>query len=286
MLSAAARCLAVPCLMLAGTACRDEFAGAGDLRAQRVVLDREVAGLREVVGRLEGGAPLLPANDVMISISDQLVRDLIVAQLPLETDANRFHLRLAEADVQFRGSPIVRLRGQLHLREQPNLAADVVVVGALEDIRVDPATATLLAVVAADHLTIEQATGLSQLLSGSTLDEVARLVRREIEGQLPAIQIPVKLQQQIAFPAITQGPVRIAGARMPIEVVVSQVLATQGNLWIAVKVTPGEFVKTADAPAVADASAADAGAALEDVPSPPAGAIRPAAPAPAKKGAR
>ena len=114
---------------------------------------------------------------------------------------------------------------------------------------------------------------------------MARLVRREIEGQLPTIQIPVKLQQQIAFPAVTQGPVRIAGARMPIEVAVSQVLATQGNLWIAVKVTPGEFVKTADAPAVADASAADAGAALEDVPSPPAGATRPPAP-PAKKGAR
>ena len=67
------------------------------------------------------------------------MRELIVAQLPLETDASRFHLRLSEADVQFRGSPIVRLRGQLNLREQPTLAADVDVIGALEDIHVDPA---------------------------------------------------------------------------------------------------------------------------------------------------
>ena len=56
---------AVPLLMLAGAACRDEFAGAGDLRAQRVVLEREVEGLREVVGRLERGAPMLPADDVV-----------------------------------------------------------------------------------------------------------------------------------------------------------------------------------------------------------------------------
>ena len=36
---------------------------------------------------------------------------------------HRFHLSLTEADAQFRGSPIVRLRGVLNPKEQPDLAA-------------------------------------------------------------------------------------------------------------------------------------------------------------------
>ena len=39
---------------------------------------------------------------------------------------------------------------------------------------------------------------------------------------------------------------------MPLQVAVSQVLAGQGILWIAVHFEPGDLVKTADAPEVAD----------------------------------
>lgn len=268
--------LVIPCLVLAA-ACSREFEGGGDLRAERVVLDREVEGLRAVVERMERGEPMLPADDLAIAIEDALVRDLIVAQLPFDADVDRYHLRLTGADVQFRGSPVVRLSGELQVRDQPSLAAAVTLIGALEDIRVDQQASTLTAQVAADHLSIDQATGLTQLLSGATLDEVARAVRLEIREQLPTIQIPVKVQQQIEFPAVTDGPVRMAGARMPLEVAVSQVTAARGRLWISVRVTPGAFVKTVDAPDAGDTSARDAGAALDDTPAatPSAATARP-----------
>lgn len=271
-----ARGLLVPCLVLAA-ACGRQFEGGGDLRAQRVVLDREVEGLRAVVERMERGEPMLPADDVAIAIEDTLIRDLIVAQLPFDADINRYHLRLIGADVQFRGSPVVRLTGELQVRDQPSLAAAVTLIGALEDIQVDQRASTLTARVAADHLSIDQATGLTQLLSGATLDEVARAVRLEIREQLPTIHIPVKVQQQIEFPAVTDGPVRMAGARLPLEVAVSQVTAARGRLWISVRVTPGAFVKVADAPAVGDTSARDADAVLDDAPAAraPAAAPRP-----------
>lgn len=259
------RLLLVPCLALAA-ACGRQFEGGGDLRAQRVVLQREVEGLRQVVQRLERGEPWLPLDDIAIAIEDTLVRDLIAAQLPVDMDVSRFHLRLSEADVQFRGSPVVRLRGRLQVRDQPSLSAVVTLLGALEDIRVDQAASTLTARVSADHLAIEEATGLSQLLSGATLDEVARSVRLEIKDQLPAIQIPVKVQQQIDFAPVTDGPVRIGGARLPLEVAVSQVSAARGRLWVSVSVRPGALVKLADAPEVADGSAAAAGATLDDAP--------------------
>lgn len=222
--------------------CDAGYEGGGDLRAQRVVLEREVEGLRAVVERLERGEPLLPANDVAVTVDEALVRDLIVAQLPFDTDVDRFHVQLTGADVQFRGSPTVQLQGRMQVRDRPDLTAAVTLFGALDDVRIDQTSSTLQATVAADHLTIAEATGFAQYLSGATIDEMARLVRLEIASKLPTIRIPVKVQQAIAFPAVTDGPVRVGGARMPLEVAVSQVVAARGRLWVSVRVTPGDFV--------------------------------------------
>jgi len=246
-------CLAV----VYSPACRSKFEGGGDLRAQRVVLQREVEGYREAAARLERGDPVLPKEDLAIAISDALVRDLIAAQLPFEADVDKFHIALRTAEVKFRGSPVVELSGALNLKDRPNLQAAAHLVGALEDIAVDPATATLKARISVDHLSIESVGGLEQLMSGATLDEVGRMVRLQIKNALPEIQIPVKVQQSIELPAVTRGPVRLEGARMPLQVAVSQVLAGQGILWIAVHFQPGDLVKTADAPEVADSQASD-----------------------------
>ena len=228
---------------LAGlVSCDRAFEGAGDLRAQRVVLEREVEGLREVVRRLERGAPLLPAADVAIAVDDVVVRDLLLAQLPLEADVDRFRVRLTEADVQFRGSPTLQLRGRLQVRDQPDVTASVTVFGALDDIRVDPATSTLQATVAADHLSLDDATGLASYLSGATLDEAARRVRLAMRPQLPVVRIPVSVRQQVDVPAVTDGPLRLAAFRLPLDATVSQVVAARGRLWVSVRLTPGEVV--------------------------------------------
>ena len=116
MTSVVPRWALVPVLVLFAAACGREFEGGGDLRAQKVVLKREVDGIREIVARLERGEPVLPLDDVVISIDDAFVRDLVAAQLPFEMDVDRFHLSLTEAEAQFRGSPVVRLRGVLRLK--------------------------------------------------------------------------------------------------------------------------------------------------------------------------
>lgn len=239
---------------LAIAGCDRAYDGGGDLRAQRVVLEREVEGLRAMVGRLERGEPMLPPNDVAVGVDEALVRDLIVAQLPFATDVERFHVQLTGADVQFRGSPTVQLQGRLQVRDQPDLTAAVTLFGALDDVRIDHASSTLEATVAADHLTIAEATGFAQYLSGATIDEVARLVRIEIGAKLPTVRIPVKVQEAIAFPAVTDGPVRVDGARMPLEVAVSQVVAARGRLWVSVSVTPGAFAPLDPPPSTARAA--------------------------------
>ena len=247
----------VAALVLAAAACGGKSESGGALHAQQVVLTREVDGLREVAARLERHEPMLPAGDVALAIDDSLLRDMIAAQLPFEVDVDRYHLSLKEAEVIFRGSPVVRLRGTLNLKTYPDLLAQVNVIGALENIEVNPATSTLKARIAIDHLGIEKAAGLESYLSGSTLDEVARMIRLQIRDQMPPVQIPVNVQQNIDLPAVTRGPVRIDGAQLPLKVAVSGVVATQGQLWIAVHFEPGAVVKTADAPEAKDATAAE-----------------------------
>jgi hypothetical protein len=264
MTAALLRRALVPVLVLSTAACTSKFEGGGDLRAEKVVLKREVDGLREAVARLERNEPILPLEDVAIAIDETLLRDLISAQLPLDMDVDRFHISLKEAEAHFRGSPVIRLRGALHPRERADLEAAVNVIGALEDIQVEPSSSTLRAKITVDHIGIEKAAGIERLLSGATMDEVARMVRLQLKDRLPPIQIPVKVQQSIDLPAVTTGPVRIDGARMPLQVAVSQVLAGQGRLWISVHFQPGDLVKTADAPEAGDTSAAEAGLGAEE----------------------
>jgi hypothetical protein len=233
--------------VLAG-GCRSEFEGGGELRARRVVLEREVAGLREMVTKLEQGGSLIPPGDVAVAIEETLVGDILSAQLPLEIEAERFHATLTGAQVAFRGSPLVRLDGTGFLKEHAAIVVAVNAVGALRDVELDPGSGILRARISVEHLAIERASGLESLLSSAALDELARSVRLQIAEQLPRVQIPVRVEQSIALPALDDGPVRIGAARLPLAVTVSRVVAGQGLLWIGVRVRPGE-VERGDASA-------------------------------------
>jgi len=220
-----------------------------EVHARTVTLEREVMGLRRMVARLERGEPGLPPGDVMIAVEDRLLRDLLDAELPLELDVDRYHVRLEKAQVVFRGSPLVTLEGHVCLRERADLEGEVRLLGALDQIAIDAASGTLRARIAVDHIDLKKLAGLEGFMSGATLDDLARDLRRELAGRLPALTIPVKVQQRIELPGMTSGPVRIAAASMPLEVGVSQVLAVGGRLWVAVHVQAGAFVKADATPA-------------------------------------
>jgi hypothetical protein len=219
--------------------------GGGELHARKAVLAREVAGMRDMVARMERGEAALPEGDVVIALEESLLRDLLVAQLPFEADVDRFHVRLDAARVAFRGSPLVTLEGSIVVIEHPNLAGDVRLLGTLENIVVDQSSGTLRTTVAVDHIDLKKVAGMESFLSGGTMDELARRLRKELAGRLPEVTIPVKVEPRIELPALTSGPVRIAAAAMPLEVGVSQVFAVGGRLWVAIHVAPGDFVKVA-----------------------------------------
>lgn len=237
--------------LAAAGGCGRGYEGGGELRAQKVVLQREVEGLRESVSRLERGEPVFPMEDIAVAIDEALLRDLIQAELPFETDVDTLHLLLSQAEVRFQGAPTVRLRGRITRSGLIDVEAAVEVIGALAEIAVDDA-GTLTAKIVVDHIQIEKAAGIEKLITGATMDEVARRLRLAIAEKLPTIRIPVKLEQAIELPVVDAGPVRVAGARLPIDVAVDRVFAGRGRLWVAIRFKPGKFTKTTDPPQARD----------------------------------
>jgi hypothetical protein len=68
---------------IVASACADPHAGAGALRAEQVLIERELEGLRESAARLDRGESLFPDSDVIVSIDESFVQGLITARLPL-----------------------------------------------------------------------------------------------------------------------------------------------------------------------------------------------------------
>jgi hypothetical protein len=237
-------------LVLAASAvsCRSDSQAAGQLHAREIALQRQVAGLRATVERLERGEPMMPADDVVIGIDDQLVSALIKAQLPISFDVEGHHLDLKDVEVEFNGSPVVRLRGRIAMAGQPGMATDVSVFGALDGLEIHGPSSTLRGKIVVDYLAIDGAQGIGQFLAGFIREEVAHQLRLQVTDRLPEIQIPVRVQQHVEFPAQIEGPAQITGATMPLAATLSLVTAARNQLWIAVHIVPGEVVKAADAP--------------------------------------
>jgi hypothetical protein len=237
-------------LLLAGVAGCARDRGEGALHARQAALEREAEGLRASVARLERGEPILPEDAVVVGVAEAVVTEFMDAQLPFDAETEKFKVRLSKGEAVFRGSPGVRLAGSIWPVEHPDLVGEVRVQGALEHIQVEPGAGTLRAALALDHVDLVQMGGLEKYIPGGSLNELARAVRKALEPRLPAIQIPVTIEPAVELPSVTQGPVLIRGARMPLEVAVADVFAGRGNLWVAIRVVPGELTKL-DAPALA-----------------------------------
>jgi hypothetical protein len=223
--------------------------GEAELHARLSGLEREAAGLRASLAKVERGEPILPEDAVVVAVSESVVKQFVDAQLPFEAGAENFKVRLQRGEAVFRGSPAVRLSGAIWHPEHPDRVGEVSAIGALEEIRVDAETNTLRARLKLDHVDLVQMGGLERLIRDGSLNELARAVRKQLEPNLPEVQIPVNIERAVHLPDVDDGPVRVRGATMPLEVTVADVFTGQGVLWVAIRVVPG--VLTRDGPAAA-----------------------------------
>jgi hypothetical protein len=228
--------VSLACVAVLAAGCGDPYAGANALQAEKAQLVRELEGLRESATLVSRGESLIPASDVVVAIHESLVQGLIARRLPIDIAAAPYRMALTAVEVGFKGAPTVQLRGLVTRDGLPGIAVAVRLIGALSRIEVDTTTFMLRATISADHLDIESTAGVGSLFSGSSLDDVAELLRLELVAQLPVVEIPVRIQEDILIPAVTDGPVQLASVRFPVKASVSRVFAANGRLWIGLHV--------------------------------------------------
>jgi hypothetical protein len=236
-------------LLVAATACARPEPAARERVVERDQLRREVAGLRT----LEDVAPgklMDREHEVLVSVSDTLLRSLLNATLPVTIDIpNRLTVTVSSAAITFRSNVArVALRGTVRRSSYPRVAAAVELRGALDRFAVDSSKA-LRARIAIDDVELDTPSGTLSALDPLVINVLQSVVERslpEIGTGLPAVTIPVRLDQVMTLPGFgPEGALSIEPSVAPMSVQATRVIAYSNRLWIILRIELGAFATVA-----------------------------------------
>ena len=226
-------------LVLAGAlaGCR----GDSQARAEAAILRRQIGGLRQLIADDEKGR-LFPPDQLAIGIRQDLVRDLLQRRLPLETvPVPPLRVRLETADIAFEGGQsLVTLQGRVRPLDGVATYADLTLSGGLHRFEVDAKGGILRARVELDHVDlrrVEADTAVERGLVEALNDTLRGRGLGAVGDVLPAVEMPIRLDQVVDFPGVDAGILSVPAGRMPIDVSVARVVPVAGRLWVFLQVT-------------------------------------------------
>lgn len=188
-------------------------------------------------------------HEVLVSLSDTLLRSLINAAFPFDINIrNRLTVRVSSASVTFRSNVArVDLVGLVSRAAFPRVTAKVKLRGALDGFAVD-STHTLRARMSIDQVALDQATGSPAAFDPLVIEVLQNIVERslpELTSALPSVTVPVRLAQDMSLPGFgPEGALSIEPSAAPMKVQASRVIAFQNRLWIILRVDLGDFATT------------------------------------------
>ena len=230
-------------LLLAGSCgCRLLHHHETAASAEAAVLDRRRQGLAALTAAARRG-PLLPFDKVLVVADERLVRDVVAASLPFEqVVGDRYRVRVTRAEVHFEdGFGLVRLDGDASFADRPadEARADLTVYGELDVVGLDPRSGVLrgqVKVIAVDARKVD-VMGVRAAVVEHLVEDLGREKLEAFSALASRIEIPVRLEQEVALPAVGPGEVRIDAATIPLKVAVADVKAFRGKLWVSVDVS-------------------------------------------------
>ena len=204
------------------------------------LLERQVASLRAAIADAKAGELFAP-GDLAVSVSEEVVQKAVSQAFPVESPVGaEFRARIDRAVVSFRSMQgSVRLEGRVWAVADPGTYADLVLLGGIQDVEVDPSSGTLTAGIVLDGWDVQRAAA-----AGAEMEWIKGLVRIlgdrglvALRDLVPAVRIPVGIEKGIELPGISDGPVTIPAGRLPLDARVSRVLPLSGRLWAMIHVT-------------------------------------------------
>ena len=230
-------------LALAIAACR----APSDTVPKDSALDSELKLLERQVASLEGASTdaktgrLFSPGDLAISVSEEVVQKAAVQALPIERPiSDDFQARIDRAVVSFRSMQgSVRLEGRVWAPSAPATYADLILLGGIDDVRVEKDTGMLTAEIVLDGWDVKRASAVGA--EGDWINGVVRLMGDRglaaLRDLVPVIRIPVGIEKGIDLPGVSGGPVTIPSGHLPLDAQVARVLPLSGRLWAMVHVS-------------------------------------------------
>jgi hypothetical protein len=179
-------------------------------------------------------------GDVLISVRESLLRDLIAASLPFEQEiADRFVITADDVEVDFQpGMALVEFAGRASPAAFREASVDISILASLELLELTPDAPDLRAKLSVLGF---QVRGLKV---GRLLPPVERLVNDLGRSRLGLftdllgeIEIPIRLEQAITLPAVDTEEVTIPAASLPLHSKVRGVFVGEHRLWVSVGVS-------------------------------------------------
>lgn len=202
------------------------------LSAQQALLSRQHAELIKLTTAAERGT-LLDFKGMLVVVDQTLVQDLLRAVTPLEADVGGgFRVRVESADAAFGdGVALVNLKGTA-MAGGSSVGSPVTVFGAIDVVRLDPASGVLQCGVSIVSVEAQDAKALGRN------DPVGRLTEALTKGGLALVlgplEIPITLENRVSIPPLKSKHLNIAGEDLPLTLSVQQVKVFEGRLWIFV----------------------------------------------------
>ena len=215
---------------LGSSACHE---GGPRARAEAAALRRQSQTLRRLLAATEK-EDLFSSRRITVGIRQELVRDLLQLNLPVETVvARELRVRLEKAEVTFEGGESrVTMHGRVSRTQSAETFADLTVVGGLHRFAVGEPAGTLTAHVALDRLEVRRVEGAQSELFEGLLERLGEPGLASLAELVPPLALPVRFERLVVFEGVKIGPMEVAPARLSLRFMVAEVVALGGRLWV------------------------------------------------------
>lgn len=227
-------------LLAAVVGCRSAERPEADVaRRTRRVYEDQIAGLETLVARAERGAPVFGPDQIAVGIDENAVRDLLEAALPLEVNVGpELRVEVRKVGVHFRWAEAgVTLEGRARSTRFPDVFVAVKLQGGLDDVIISGGRLSARVGLADAELLGDSLGALGKDLVDGTL----RAHLAEIEAAMPPLEVPVRLEQEIAIAGLGKGPVSVPPGHLPLTMSVASLIAGDRRLWVMLEVTAGPW---------------------------------------------
>lgn len=169
---------------------------------------------------------------------------LLRASLPRDVTIKGIVVRIESAQPLFRGNQAgLVFRGRVSAATTPNVFAAAELGGTLDEFAL--VAGRLSARVKLIHVgLLDSSVGK---LSGGRMERLVRDNLPAIEKAIPAIEIPVGIEESVGTGHQRMGPVTVKPGRLPLRITVARVVPVGGRLWILLDAAVGPWQSGAPA---------------------------------------